>query len=44
MCVCAIKTAFSQFEHVFGNICLGVEEAKLSGMPCSLTPPQSPGF
>lgn len=36
----AIKMAFSQFEHVFGNICLGVGMVKYLGRPVSsLAPP-----
>ena len=39
-CMSAIKMAFSQFEHVFGNICLGVGMVKYLGCPVSsLAPP-----
>ena len=40
MYVSAIKMAFSQFEHMFGNICLGVGMVRYLELPVSsLAPP-----
>lgn len=43
MYVCVIKIAFSQFEHVFGNICSGVGMVKCLEYPVS-SPALSPSF
>ena len=43
MNVCVIKMAFSQFEHVFGSICLGVGMVKYLECPIS-SPAPSPAF
>lgn len=37
--MCLIKMAFSQFEHVFGNICLGVGMVKYLEGPVSSPAP-----
>lgn len=43
MYVCVIKMAFSQFEHVFGNIRFGVGMVKYLECPVS-SPAPSPNF
>lgn len=41
--MCVIKMAFSQFEHVLGNICLGMGVVRYLECPVS-SPALSPGF
>lgn len=43
MYVCVIKMAFSQFEHVFSNICLGMGMVKYLEYPVS-SPAPFPAF
>lgn len=42
-CMCVIKMAFSQFELVLGNICLGMGVVRYLECPVS-SPAPSPGF